>query len=100
MISLILAWAGLAITLIALAAAFTRRLPPRQYAALYAVGAALSTTACIVTGDHLGAGIDAVAFAYWLHRWWTGGGGDDTRRRLRGLRRAFRPTRRTAPSTA
>lgn len=38
------------------------------------------------------------AMHLWL--WWTNGGDDDTKRRLRSLKRAFSPVRRTAPSAA
>lgn len=100
MISLIVACIGATFTITALAATITRRLSPRQYAALFVTGAALGAIGCILSHEPTWAVVDAAAFAYWLHQWWTGGGGDNTRRRLRHLRRAFHGTRRTAPSAA
>lgn len=40
-----------------------------------------------------------LAAGFWF-LWWITGGGDDTKRRLRAIKRAFTPVRRTAPATA
>lgn len=100
MISPILAYIGAAFSIVGLAAALTRRLPAHRIASLYATGSALSAIACVLDNEPIWAVIAAAACAYWLHEWWNNGGGDGTRRRLRRLRRAFHPTRRTAPNAA
>lgn len=59
---------------------------------------AIYTVVDVMTGQHIASYIDAVMCVGYLYQWWKHGGGDDTKRRLRRLKRAFTPVRRTAPS--
>lgn len=44
--------------------------------------------------------VDAALVAVNLWAWWNNGGGDDTKKRLRKLKKKFKPVRRMAPVTA
>jgi hypothetical protein len=91
--------AGIALTVCAVAAAITRRIPWYQLEGLIAVAEFLYALAGLAAGDFVGALACGGVGAWYAVRWWRGGGGDDTKRRLRRLRRAFTPVRRTAPAT-
>lgn len=61
---------------------------------------AIYTVVDVMTGQHIASYIDAVMCVGYLYKWWKHGGGDDTKRRLRRLKEAFKPVRRTAPAAA
>lgn len=61
---------------------------------------AIFTLVDAMTGQRAVSYVDAAFCVGYLYQWWKHGGGDDTKRRLRRLKRAFTPVRRTAPSMA
>lgn len=89
------------LTWIAAALALTGRIERSEFDGLfglvwwlYALSAILNRDVTWVTY------VDAAVGMYFLHQWWKGGGGDDTKRRLRKIKEAFTPQRRTAPVSA
>lgn len=90
--------AGIALTVCAIAANLARRIKPYQCDGLIAVAEFLYALGGLAAGEFWGASVCGGIGAWFAVRWWRGGGGDDTKRRLRKLRRAFQPVRRTAPA--
>lgn len=91
---------GSALVVCGLIGAFSGRLRRYQCDGLYALSFVPFEIYSVRTGNRFWIVVDAVGFAVFAYRWWTGGGGDGTRRRLRSLRPRFTPSRRTAPQSA
>ncbi|MFH9426026.1 hypothetical protein [Streptomyces sp. NPDC017529] len=100
MITVTLTLTGLFAVLWGLAGQMLGRFEPYQADGWIALGNGINAVSCAISGSTL-VGMFAAAIAAWCgYRWWKGGGGDDTKRRLRAVRKAFSPVRRTAPQGA
>lgn len=91
---------GWAVLVLAVAGRLTRRIKTYRCNGLLAVAFGFWTLDDIVQQDWLWALYQSGLTALEIWLWWRGGGGDDTKRRLRQLRQAFTPVRRTAPAVA
>ncbi|GFH34274.1 hypothetical protein [Streptomyces pacificus] len=90
--------AGIALLVVASAAAAAGRLPAYRAYGVLSISQVLTGTAGFIQGNTTAASISAAAAAYTAWEWWSGGGDGDIKRRRRQWSRHFRGVRRTAPA--